>query len=397
MGDMNRARSGDGDLAVTVQSLVRRVTAVEDENRKLKETVDQIKEENVKFVEEVREDLSKHITMLKIIFSNNEYLEGVALGVRRRTLTDFLITNKPLPQFDACVAAIKARKTMDDGRFFVVAGFMLIFPRTFVPKSMLLDFDVSRQTVNWPKFMEILDTLYWTYFSESDASIQSKSVFRRVSKNTLLYQSKYDAIANTTPLARPTPELRIPDHANYVNHRKKMNPNVKSVEGKHQSFFMQLKFFIPAFIWAYTELKDILLIDDAVVKQAEAMLEAAVRMQRSELSYDDEDDVDKYIPDRSRLSVGTGAEIRENPAWKAWKNLDLSRSWEVTSVVNSDLALAPPLPLHDPPSSKQQPDSGNGKTENENKRKMKPPRKSICRTNVPHELTFTPISVWLPP
>ncbi len=119
MGDMNRARSGDGDLAVTVQSLVRRVhRGVEDENRKLKETVDQIKEENVKFVEEVREDLSKHITMLKILFSNNEYLEGVALGVRRRTLTDFLITNKPLPQFDACVAAIKARK--DNGRWTIL-------------------------------------------------------------------------------------------------------------------------------------------------------------------------------------------------------------------------------------------------------------------------------------
>ncbi|KLO04998.1 hypothetical protein SCHPADRAFT_896621 [Schizopora paradoxa] len=348
MGDVNRAKPSEGDVAVTVQSLVRRVTAVEEENRKLKESVVKMRDENNKFVEEVREDLSRHITMLKILYSNNEYLEGAAMG------------------FDACVAAIKARKTMDDGRFFVVAGFMLIFPRSFPSDSMLLEFDPLKQTVDWQKFLDNLGILYRTYFSGSDVSIQSKSVFRRVNKNTLLYMSQYGAIADTSPLARPTPELRFPDH---VNHRMKMTFDVKSVEGKHLGLFTQLKFFVPAFIWAYTELKDILLIDDAVVKQAEAMLEAAVRMQRSELSYDDDDDVDKYIPDRTRLSRGTGASVRHNPAWKEWVKLDVSRSWEDSTYVNRDLILEPPLPLHEP----KETDSGKDKAEGENKRKNKPP------------------------
>ncbi len=116
MGDMNRANANDGDIVSTVESLVRRVTAVEEENRKLKESVTLMKEDSSKFVEEVRDDFSKHLTMLEILFSSNKTLEGAVLGVSDTTDTSICSTaNKLHSQSEACVAAMKTRKTMDDG------------------------------------------------------------------------------------------------------------------------------------------------------------------------------------------------------------------------------------------------------------------------------------------
>ncbi len=83
---------------------------------------------------------------------------------------------------------------------------------------------------------------------------------------------------------------------------------------KDQSMYRILKFFIPAFIWAYNELKDALLVDEAVMAQSEALIAAHVLIINGEPEV--EVDLEQFAPKRTRLEVGTAVSARSLAAWK---------------------------------------------------------------------------------
>lgn len=195
---------------------------------------------------------------------------------------------------------------MDDGRFYVVAGFMLIFPKYFTTNKMLLEFDVTKQSINWPKFQETLDDFHKMHIGKHTVPTQNESVFRHCNKEDLIYKSNR-FLGNSR--AHRTPNLVVPMHQPHP-----ISALPEGGDSKSRKLHIRLQFFIPAFIWAYSELKDVLLIDDAVVAQAEAGYEAASRMMKQEQAESVE--VEAFVPDVSRLTVGTGISIRQHPHWK---------------------------------------------------------------------------------
>ncbi len=193
---------------------------------------------------------------------------------------------------------------------------MIIFPEAF-PETLLSQFDPSRTTVEWYDFIQCLLKFYHSHFYQGKAS---RSIRRPLSSRnataspfspgnpssikTLFFHSvtlfvSTSAICGTTSTTRQLTQISAPDWVR---------------DEKDQSMYRILKFFIPAFIWAYNELKDALLIDEAVMAQSEALIAAHVLIINGKPEV--EVNLERLAPNRTRLEVGTAVSARLLAAWK---------------------------------------------------------------------------------
>ncbi len=235
----------------------------------------------------------------------------------------------------------------------------MIFPDAF-PDSLLVEFDTTRSSVDWYTFVKALVAFYDKHFiTGTDVPVQKTSVFQECNRRKLLYQeSRFDQ--HTILPVQETP------HFNFDNFR---TPPRKDSEDSHlfsppkwvrrwddQNLYRMLKFFIPAFTWAYNELKDALLIDKAVMEQSKALIAAQDRIIIGEPASQVELDLEQFAPQKDRLSEGTAVPVRLLDAWKT-KLQSLKPDWERASAGSAvgNLTGVAQIVVSAPPSAEPSP------------------------------------------
>lgn len=226
-----------------------------------------------------------------------------------------------------------ARRQMDDARFNVAAGFMMLFPDTF-KDSLLAHYDRSKTTIVWKEFYSALGLFYRDHYNFSrKGATQRNSVFFYCHRAKLLYKEcEFDMFTKLPTPQRDTtffntdcprnPRLRHKSHT--------FEPPRRMVNKDDIELYRALKFFIPAFIWGFCELKDALLTDYGVIEQTEGLIAAQDRLINGEpgavrLA------LEKFVPARNRFDVGTAISVRSHPTWKAKKER-LVTDWETGSA-----------------------------------------------------------------
>ncbi len=82
-----------------------------------------------------------------------------------------------------------------------------------------------------------------------------------------------------------------------------------------------LKTFIPAFIWAYNELKSAILRDETCIRESREEINKQKRaLKRSTNESLDLDEIENPPSAASRFGVGTALKFRKQELWKGWFN-----------------------------------------------------------------------------
>ncbi len=218
-----------------------------------------------------------------------------------------------------------SRRTMDDAHYNVVAAFMLLFQGHFIPDVLLSEFDITRTTIKWDSFLTKLEAFYRSHFHEFNESMQSRSAFTYCRADDLTYRrSQFDN--NTRVDRNNTPKLSLRQFSpNTIAYNENVlnlpapqiiDESDRGAYNSDRSLYASLKFFVPALIWAYNELKDTLIVDEAVISQCRTLLAANQRVlttKETEVWVD----LEASLPNRECLMVGTGVEVRANRRWKS--------------------------------------------------------------------------------
>ncbi|KLO06296.1 hypothetical protein SCHPADRAFT_946194 [Schizopora paradoxa] len=295
-------RDSDG---VSVKHLLDLIGTINDKQQDMQSEIDFLKEEHNTFVEEVEQKFDNYKSTITRLHGDVRVLES---GI-----------GNYLP----AVISIMARRTLDDGRYNVAAAFMLIFQSFFIPEQILNEFDESKSALKWDTFLNRLESFFQFHFDERDETMQSRSVFTYCRGDELTYK-------RSLPLPHPDHE----DHPSLPTHRFSSStiahrecaptlqvPTNLAADHLKLPYFSDrklqtaLKFFTPAIMWAYCELKDALIVDEAVIKQIKMVVSAseeALVTKVAEVLLD----LDAELPTKDRLMVGTGTEIRSSRRWR---------------------------------------------------------------------------------
>ncbi len=230
---------------------------------------------------------------------------------------------------------------MDNARFALANGFMTVFPTFFSPDDILNPFDKVKLTVEWPSFQNTVHRFYKQHVmikqalptEENKGLWQSKSVFDFCSHKLLLATD----LPSTTGMESGFPGVLGPDrhhpNAKVLQHlfiklwdstaRKptfEPDPNSNLTSDFQQwEAYLKLIFplFIPAFIWAYHELKSA--IKDIEAKVVEAQID--INEEKKWLNKTVGSDLPllpvTIFPDQNGDGpTGTAAQLREEAHWK---------------------------------------------------------------------------------
>lgn len=207
---------------------------------------------------------------------------------------------------------------------------MKVFPVGFKAEDVMNEFDSTAETLEWDKFMDKVNAHYWLHVSPDSGEkglYQLRSVFGICNRAALL------AIGNSAPpkwpeeslVATPNPQLF---EGTYI---ADFDSNMRRPRGDSRNDFLtrQLRLFIPAFVWAFNELKKALLQDDTHIRSLRSMIALQLWhmndvkgiLQPAPASFPEGDTALRFV-------LGTGLELRRGEYWK--KILGAARS-EVTS------------------------------------------------------------------
>ncbi len=87
------------------------------------------------------------------------------------------------------------RKQLDDSRFCLADGFMKLFPSKFTYKDIMNKFDCTADTLEWDKFMNKVDVLYWLHVAPDSGD-----------KELYQIRSAFDLCSSRLPAGQTSPK-----------------------------------------------------------------------------------------------------------------------------------------------------------------------------------------------
>lgn len=170
--------------------------------------------------------------------------------------------------------ALIIRKQMDDARFSVADGFMVVFPMFFTRAKTLNWYDRTNTSVNWKAFTDTLCDVYMDHHSMPNINTprvpltQSESIFSSASQEVLSIRLSEEAEAfdSTDSPLMAKGSLSKHDVVGDIDHKFYL-----AGETKDDFLKRQLRFFVPALVWAYNYLKcsNLQIEADIVLKKSE--------------------------------------------------------------------------------------------------------------------------------
>ncbi len=141
---------------------------------------------------------------------------------------------------------------------------MKVFPSAFKSEELKNKLDRTGNTLQWVRFQSALSTHYWLHVSPSsneEELYQLRSVFEHCNRGALLAIDNSALPKRAEKSLFPTPNIRLFERAfiaDFDSDRRRPDG-----ESSDNFFTRQLRFYIPVFVWAFNELKKVLLNDDA--------------------------------------------------------------------------------------------------------------------------------------
>ncbi|KAL5524966.1 hypothetical protein ACEPAF_8835 [Sanghuangporus sanghuang] len=220
--------------------------------------------------------------------------------------------------------AIIVRRDLDDIRSAVAHGFISLMPDEFSTHNLLDRSDPLKRSVIWWKFIRSLSDTWKSYYGRSGNSMfQNYSALECVSCTAdLEFLCRY-LLDLIQPKIDCDEEGRVPD------------------ENGGGWLARQLKFFVPAFIRAYTEEKKVVIQCSGQVQYYEELyqhyedwLQALVDPQRT-LTQVLQQFATAAVPKKpsdedglqDKLVLGTALELRQQDVWRHWLG-QLKAQWE---------------------------------------------------------------------
>lgn len=205
------------------------------------------------------------------------------------------------------------RRHLDNGRFSVASGFMAIFPDFFVVDHLLSQYDITKSTVDWSRFQLALHEHFRRHFRNKDPNngLQKYSVFHRCSRSLLLHVgSSLPSDTVEQPVA-PMPKVSLFTPRSAVSEINLLPENKGrwSLNETDEAVARQLRFYVPALIWAYNELKKALLDEDAHISRLRSILKAQDEHQLVA-------PLPVLNPNMLRFAAGTALTMRGEDYWK---------------------------------------------------------------------------------
>ncbi|EJC97463.1 uncharacterized protein FOMMEDRAFT_24419 [Fomitiporia mediterranea MF3/22] len=250
----------------------------------------------------VEEEASEQATTITELVQKSRLLEGITLGHR------------------SAPSAFIVRRATDVVRYHVARGFMIVLPDFFEPRDILIRFDETATSVNWNKFLRVLNDNYLFHFrvektgSEGYRIRPHYSVFYRFAGTE---GKRLDGIETEVYPNVKLVEEFMGDNFAYDD----CYENGRFVRESQVDFLRRiLEFFIPALIWEFNVAKKLLISADASLRDAQAQYDfhcKLVEAVRSGHSYDDiapsQVSVDRHAA--SRFDIGTAFEVRKQEPW----------------------------------------------------------------------------------
>ncbi len=114
----------------------------------------------------------------------------------------------------------------------------------------------------------------------------------------------------------PTPSIRLFERAFIAD----FDSDRRRPDGESSDNFLtrQLRLYIPVFVWAFNELKKVLLSDDAHLRSLRAMVELQLWHMKELLGTSESQPAPGPIPEEdaaSRFALGTALELRKGEYW----------------------------------------------------------------------------------
>ncbi len=218
---------------------------------------------------------------------------------------------------------ISIRRQLDDARLFAPHAFTVLFPTRYQFPDMTYWFDTRKQ-IEWKKFRNMLNGHFKLHFevdSDEFEVTQIQSAFRDCSLEHLI--EKYDDTEQPPPV-RGLPVLQVSPMPNTSCFKRRYFApwNLREDRFLHYSndnhTATLLLFFIPAFVWAYSELKKAIEIDDRRIQLLEYWHNRNLLVVNMVMRNGAPEDPPE--PQSRDFTVGSGFKIRSAKYWQNFFN-----------------------------------------------------------------------------
>ncbi|EJD06378.1 uncharacterized protein FOMMEDRAFT_16969 [Fomitiporia mediterranea MF3/22] len=256
----------------------------------------------------VEEDFRAHADAITELFEKQKVLEGIALQYRPASF------------------ALIVRRHMDEVRYSIAAGFMLVFKDQFKNPGIINWQDESETTVHWSNFLEALNRHF--------------CCCNRIVDVTPLYDFEgAEEMGKEYELCRQhSPFHHLADDSQFDHLGIELLPNLKLVkdlegqleedncfqchkngqllnEGKGAFLERMLNFYLPTLIWGFNVAKKQLMSADATLRKSQAnydnMIKLADTVRRGQpISSTTADPIPVECPVASRFDAGTALDVR---------------------------------------------------------------------------------------
>ncbi len=222
-----------------------------------------------------------------------------------------------LLQYRPAAVAVATRRQLDNTRYSVAAGFMLLFLDRFRAVEVLNSYDQSRSSADWQGFKRALEDFYGIFHPLSNVvggtndgiqMRQALSIFSCCFESRLLTigsQEKVDALKGEPLSGSGFQGSAI--IGEFDNRTQRLMG-----ENGDASVKRQLDFCVPAFIWAYNVLKKALIDDDNAILKTKNFEYGMVDMTGPA------PDLEPSVNTVSRFTIGTALEQRKDSYWREY-------------------------------------------------------------------------------
>ena len=157
------------------------------------------------------------------------------------------------------------RHELDRVRACLVEAFMVLYPNKFPDTVLLNKFNRNKRSIEWWMFKILINAffkLHFRYHYETLEYFHTDSAFKFVDRDQLLLVDETPSDLHERGLVDP-PSTRLFRERYYGTFSLEQD---RSDSVPSESYMeMQITTFVPAFVWAYNELKAALAFDDVVL------------------------------------------------------------------------------------------------------------------------------------
>lgn len=213
------------------------------------------------------------------------------------------------------------RRELDDSRMCCAMGFVTLFPDIFDLSDIMDTTDVVRKTVDWWSFKERLYPFFKAHLllepNNGSQVFQIRSFLHFCDLENLLHVPELaDDFEDRQPLLKP---FYWPFEPKDLGHWDEMrNLFYNTSDSAHLTYVLLA--FVPAFIWAFNELKTAVHFDENLIRKLQRLIRRNKRNIGKKKGKQPEE-VEVISVAEPDFSLGTGFEIRKE-WWAAVPTLE---------------------------------------------------------------------------